>query len=57
MLSRKQIERYRHDGYLYPFPALSPAELARHDRASGRYRDNYAEQIAARERQFAAQPA
>ncbi len=28
MLSQKQVERYRHDGYLFPFPALSAAELA-----------------------------
>lgn len=28
MLSQQQIERYCHDGYLFPFPALSPNELA-----------------------------
>ena len=28
MLSQEQVARYRHDGYLYPFPALSPKELA-----------------------------
>ncbi len=28
MLTEAQIERYRHDGYLFPFAALSPAELA-----------------------------
>ncbi|HEV2336163.1 MAG TPA: phytanoyl-CoA dioxygenase family protein [Stellaceae bacterium] len=28
MLSRNQIEQYRYDGYLFPFPALSAAELA-----------------------------
>jgi hypothetical protein len=28
MLSQQQIERYRYDGYLYPLPALSAAELA-----------------------------
>src|SRR5437870_2403737 len=28
MLSQAQIERYRYDGYLFPLPALSPAELA-----------------------------
>jgi non-haem Fe2+, alpha-ketoglutarate-dependent halogenase len=28
MLSENQVARYRRDGYLFPFPALSPAELA-----------------------------
>src|SRR5260370_16680533 len=28
MLTPGQIERYRYDGYLFPFPALSAAELA-----------------------------
>jgi non-heme Fe2+,alpha-ketoglutarate-dependent halogenase len=28
MLTPAQIEQYRHDGYLFPFPALSVAELA-----------------------------
>ena len=28
MLSQKQVEQYRYDGYLFPFPALSAAELA-----------------------------
>ena len=28
MLSQQQIERYRNDGYLFPFPALSASELA-----------------------------
>src|SRR5947207_2314155 len=28
MLTENQIERYRRDGYLFPFPALSAAELA-----------------------------
>ena len=28
ILSETQIGRYRHDGYLFPFPALSAAELA-----------------------------
>jgi hypothetical protein len=28
MLTPEQIERYRHDGYLYPLPGLSAAELA-----------------------------
>jgi hypothetical protein len=27
MLSQNQVARYRRDGYLFPFPALSPAEL------------------------------
>jgi len=27
MLSRKQVEQYRYDGYLFPFPALTAAEL------------------------------
>ena len=28
MLSQKQVEQYRYDGYLFPFPVLSAAELA-----------------------------
>src|SRR6266849_5908065 len=28
MLSQKQVEQYRYDGYLFPFPALSEADLA-----------------------------
>jgi non-heme Fe2+,alpha-ketoglutarate-dependent halogenase len=28
MLSQTQVEQYRHDGYLFPFPALTAAELA-----------------------------
>jgi non-heme Fe2+,alpha-ketoglutarate-dependent halogenase len=28
MLSQQQIERYRHEGYLFPCPALSASELA-----------------------------
>ncbi len=28
MLSQKQVEQYRYDGYLFPFPALSAVELA-----------------------------
>lgn len=32
MLTAEQVERYRHDGYLFPLPALSSDELAR-DRA------------------------
>ena len=40
-----------------PEGELHPAALERHERVYGRYRDNYAEQIAAHEREFAAQPA
>ena len=29
MLTAEQVERYRHDGYLFPLPALSPDETAR----------------------------
>jgi hypothetical protein len=39
MLSREQVERYRHDGYLYPFPALSAAELAECNAGLARYED------------------
>ncbi len=44
---------------LIPAPEgeLHPAALERHERVYGRYRDNYAEQIAAHDREFAAQPA
>jgi non-heme Fe2+,alpha-ketoglutarate-dependent halogenase len=37
MLSREQIERYRYDGYLFPFPALSPEELADCNAGMARY--------------------
>jgi non-haem Fe2+, alpha-ketoglutarate-dependent halogenase len=42
---------------LLPSPEgeFHPAALARHERAYGFYRDNYAEQIAAHERQFASE--
>ncbi len=40
-----------------PEGELHPAALERHERVYGRYRDNYAEQIVAHEREFAAQPA
>lgn len=44
---------------LIPSPEgeLHPAALTRHEDVYRRYRDNYAEQIAAHERQFAPQPA
>src|SRR5580700_1231826 len=37
MLSRQQVERYRRDGYLFPFPALSPSELAECNEGMARY--------------------
>ena len=37
MLSREQVERYRYDGYLFPFPALSPEELADCNAGMARY--------------------
>ncbi len=40
-----------------PEGELHPAALARHEQVYARYRDNYAEQIVAHEREFAAQPA
>jgi non-haem Fe2+, alpha-ketoglutarate-dependent halogenase len=40
-----------------PEAELHPAALERHELVYARYRDNYAEQIAAHERDFAAQPA
>jgi non-haem Fe2+, alpha-ketoglutarate-dependent halogenase len=40
-----------------PEDELHPAALERHERVYGRYRDNYAEQIIAHEREFAPQPA
>ena len=40
-----------------PEGELHPAALERHEQVYARYRDNYAEQIAAHEREFAAQPA
>jgi non-heme Fe2+,alpha-ketoglutarate-dependent halogenase len=39
MLSPAQIERYRHDGYLFPFAALSAAELAECNAGLARYED------------------
>jgi non-heme Fe2+,alpha-ketoglutarate-dependent halogenase len=48
-------------GHFDPIPApegeLHPDALKRHERVYQAYRDNYAEQIIAHERQFAAQPA
>jgi non-heme Fe2+,alpha-ketoglutarate-dependent halogenase len=37
MLSRQQVERYRRDGYLFPFPALSRSELAECNEGMARY--------------------
>ena len=37
MLTPAQIEQYRYDGYLFPFPALSPAELAECNKGLARY--------------------
>jgi hypothetical protein len=44
---------------LIPAPEgeLHPAALERHERVYRAYRDNYAEQIATHEREFATQPA
>ncbi|HVC53332.1 MAG TPA: hypothetical protein VND87_15035 [Stellaceae bacterium] len=48
-------------GHFDPLPPpegeFHPAALARHERAYSRYRENYAEQIAAHNGAFAAQPA
>jgi ectoine hydroxylase-related dioxygenase (phytanoyl-CoA dioxygenase family) len=40
-----------------PESELHPAAIERHQQVYGRYRDNYAEQIAAHEREFAPRPA
>ena len=37
MLTQAQIEQYRHDGYLFPLPALSAAELAECSEGLTRY--------------------
>jgi hypothetical protein len=37
MLTQAKVERYRHDGYLFPFPALSAAELAECNDGLARY--------------------
>src|SRR5690348_6756702 len=37
MLTQSQIAQYRYDGYLFPFPALSPEELAECNEGLARY--------------------
>ncbi|HVB15666.1 MAG TPA: phytanoyl-CoA dioxygenase family protein [Stellaceae bacterium] len=37
MLNQQQIDQYRHDGYLFPLPALSAAELAECNAGLARY--------------------
>ena len=37
VLTQEQIARYRHDGYLYPLPALSAEELAACNAGLARY--------------------
>jgi len=37
MLTEAQVARYRRDGYLFPFPALSPAELAQCNNGLARF--------------------
>jgi hypothetical protein len=37
MLTQSQIAQYRYDGYLFPFPALSPEELAECNGGLSRY--------------------
>jgi len=37
MLSQQQIERYRHEGYLFPLPALSASELAECNQGLARF--------------------
>ena len=37
MLTETQIAQYRYNGYLFPFPALSPAELAGTNAGLARY--------------------
>src|SRR5260370_38264455 len=39
MLTEAQVVRYRRDGYLFPFPALSPAELAEGNDGFARFED------------------
>src|SRR3954453_11688829 len=52
MLSREQIERYRYDGYLFPFAALSPAELAECNSGMARYEAWLGQQINEAERRW-----
>src|SRR5258708_22659673 len=37
MLTRAQVEQYRYDGYLFPFPALAAAEVAECNAGLARY--------------------
>jgi hypothetical protein len=37
MLTAEQVDRYRHDGYLLPFPAVSPDESAERREGPGRF--------------------
>src|SRR5690348_2989070 len=37
MLTQSQVAQYRYDGYLFPFPALSPKELAECNQGLARY--------------------
>ena len=37
VLSQQQVEQYRHDGYLFPFPVLSASELAECNAGLARY--------------------
>lgn len=39
MLTEAEIEQYRRDGYLFPFPALSPDEIAASNAGLARYED------------------
>jgi non-haem Fe2+, alpha-ketoglutarate-dependent halogenase len=39
MLSQKQVEQYRYDGYLFPVPALAAAELEECNAGLARYED------------------
>src|SRR5258708_2864211 len=37
MLTESQVAQYRHDGYLFPFPALSATELAKCNEGLARF--------------------
>jgi hypothetical protein len=37
MLTQSQVTQYHHDGYLFPFPALSPEELVECEEGVARY--------------------